>query len=435
MPIRRTYPLLALGAACILAVFATARLGMGDVWLALILVALVAVYGWGTRRAERRGLLSSPQSDAAATPLQMGPGRTLLHRMPAPLLVISEEERFTYANPAAEKILPAVRPGAHFATVIRAPAFVEAIEEILRDHEDISFTFSQVRGRERFYEARASYLPASAAADFGDGAQVIVQIEDRTRDKALLQTRSDFVANASHELRTPLASILGYIETLQGHAKDDPEARELFLGIMMNQAGRMQRLVDDLMSLSRIEMNAHVRPEDRIDLYSTAHEAAAAMFPQATRADVLLQIELPREGEQAMVFGDHDQLTQVVTNLIDNAIKYGGSGQKVRVVAAESDPRYPRHYGVSVIDQGPGIAREHIPRLTERFFRVNAKQSKDMGGTGLGLAITKHILSRHHGAIDIRSKQGHGSCFTLWIPQASEIEVDVAEGEKPVPAQ
>ncbi|WP_325063310.1 sensor histidine kinase [Halovulum marinum] len=427
----RLLPLFALGAACLLAIAGTAALGLGVAVQTAAVAVLFAAYAVAARLTGRgAGPAARPDADAVR-PLPMGPGRTLLHRMPAPLLVISEQERVTYANPAAAAILPGARPGVHFSAAIRAPAFVEAIATILQNHADVSFTFSQVRGRERFFEARASYLPASAAGDFGAGAQVIVQIEDRTRDKALLQTRSDFVANASHELRTPLASILGYIETLQGHARDDPEARELFLGIMMTQASRMKRLVDDLMSLSRIEMNAHVRPEARIDLYATASDSAAALYPLASRNDVLLQIELPQDGAGAEVFGDHDQLAQVMVNLIDNAIKYGGSGKKVRVAAAEPDTRYPGCLGVSVIDEGPGIAREHIPRLTERFFRVNPSQSKDMGGTGLGLAITKHILARHQGAVDIRSRVGEGSRFTLWIPRAPEAADDAADGEEP----
>nr|WP_246237349.1 ATP-binding protein [Halovulum dunhuangense] len=241
--------------------------------------------------------------------------------------------------------------------------------------------------------------------------------------------RSDFVANASHELRTPLASILGYIETLQGHARDDPEAREMFLGIMRAQATRMQRLVDDLMSLSRIEMDAHVRPEERVDLFGIAADAAAALFPQASQNDVILQIELPRGPGNPQVLGDRDQIAQVMVNLVDNAIKYSGSGQKVRVSEAEPDARYPGCLGISVIDDGPGIAREHIPRLTERFYRVNPGKSKKLGGTGLGLAITKHILQRHGGALDVKSRLGEGSRFTIWIPRVAE---DVTNPEIPV---
>ncbi|MEO1293484.1 MAG: histidine kinase dimerization/phospho-acceptor domain-containing protein, partial [Pseudomonadota bacterium] len=296
-------------------------------------------------------LRDTPEPEVQSVPLPSGLGRRLLHRMPAPLMVIGSNRRLTYANPAALDLLPNAQPGGHFSTMVRAPAFVDAIETILREEEDLRFAFSMVRsGGDLFLEARASFLPPAAAQEFGEGAQIIIQIEDRTRDKAVLQTRSDFVANASHELRTPLASILGYIETLQGHAKEDPEARELFLGIMMQQAQRMQRMVDDLMSLSRIEMNAHVKPDRRLDFFAVVAEAANALFPQATAADVLLQIELPlSEGTGPEVMGDRDQLAQVVTNLIDNAIKYGGRGEKVRVTVAEPDPRFPGQVGVSVI--------------------------------------------------------------------------------------
>ena len=249
-------------------------------------------------------------------------------------------------------------------------------------------------------------------AEFGTANHVIVQIEDKTRDKAMLDMRTDFIANASHELRTPLASILGYIETLQGHARDDPDARERFLDIMLKQANRMKRLVDDLMSLSRIELNAHIRPDTVLDLHKLAAEAAAALFPLASDNDVLLQVEVTQSDSGPQVLGDRDQLNQVVVNLIDNAIKYGGAGRKVRVHAALPDPRYPGMAGISVTDEGPGIAREHIPRITERFFRVNTAQSRDKGGTGLGLAIAKHIMARHSGALDIRSKIGEGSTFT-----------------------
>ncbi len=357
------------------------------------------------------------RKDLPAGQFPAGLGRALLHQMPAPLIVISETERLVYANPAALAILPKASLGTHYSGMIRAPAFVEAVDSILEDRKDTQCTFTLMMERERFFEARASVLPAGAG-DFGDEDHVIFQIEDRTRDKASLQARTDFVANASHELRTPLASILGYIETLQGHAKEDPEARELFLGIMMKQASRMQRLVDDLMSLSRIEMNAHIRPEERLDIHALAAEAAHALFPLATQNDVILQIEIATDTDGPTVLGDRDQLAQVIVNLVDNAIKYGGAGQKVRVCPAEPSPKYPGQVGISVMDTGPGIARENVHRLTERFFRVNAGQSKDKGGTGLGLAITKHILNRHSGALGIESTPGVGSTFTVWLPLA-----------------
>ena len=379
---------------------------------------------------------ASPQDDAkpgrtqSVDPVQglpTGFGRELLREMPSALIIVSETQRVIYANPAAKRMLPAIRTGSHIATVIRAPAFIEAIETVMQDHENLRFSFTMIAQKERYFEARAAYVPKEAFSDFGDTGQAIIQIEDRTRDKALLQTRSDFVANASHELRTPLSSIIGYIETLQGHAREDPAAREVFLDIMLNQALRMKRLVDDLMSLSRIEMNAHIAPEGHLDLYLVATESANALFPVASQNDVLLQIELPADAPGPMVRGDRDQLSQVVSNLVDNAIKYGGPGKKVRVACSSPDPRYPGKVGVSVIDEGPGISRENIPRITERFFRVSGGKNKDTDGTGLGLAITKHIMARHGGVLDVKSTLGEGSCFTLWIPELRKTGAAAAE--------
>ncbi|MEM9429287.1 MAG: ATP-binding protein [Pseudomonadota bacterium] len=396
---------------------ALGAVALGAPWALALCASACAV--WIFVAAWPSPTVSTPPPHSKAPDAEIYPtgfGRALLYQLPAPLLVIAETERITYANPAAQAVLPRVSPGAHYSDMIRAPAFVEAIERILTDRQDVACTFSLMMERERFFEARASMLPAGAG-DFGDADQIIVQIEDRTRDEILLKARTDFVANASHELRTPLASILGYIETLQGHARDDPEARELFLGIMMQQATRMQRLVDDLMSLSRIEMDAHIRPDQKLELHQVASEAAHALFPVATQNDVMLQIEIGGARRGPEVIGDRDQLAQVVVNLVDNAIRYGGSGTKIRIAAAEPNPKYPGHVGVSVIDDGPGIARENLHRLTERFFRVSSTAGRERDGTGLGLAITKHILNRHSGLLAVESTPGKGSTFTFWLPQ------------------
>jgi two-component system phosphate regulon sensor histidine kinase PhoR len=341
-------------------------------------------------------------------------GRALIEKLPTPLLVVSRSGRVSYANPAAQEALPRLEPGAHFAHLIRAPVFVEAVTATLADGEERRVRFASHQGRERFLEARVGLLPPGDA--FGPEAQGIVQIEDRTEQRRSERLRSDFVANASHELRTPLASIVGYIETLQNHARDDPEAREKFLGIMAREAGRMQRLVDDLMSLSRIELTEHLRPAEACSLNRIAAESAAALAPVARRQGVTLEVGLAPEG--AMVQGDRDQLEQVFTNLIDNAMKYGGEGARVRVSEAAASRAHPNRVGVTVADDGPGIPREHLHRLTERFYRVSAATSRNKGGTGLGLAIVKHILNRHEGKLEIASSPGQGAAFTVWLPQA-----------------
>lgn len=367
--------------------------------------------------ADRR-VETAPAADPLqqrATPMPLGFGRALIEMLPTPLLVVTRSGVIAYANPAAHAALPRLRTGEHFAHLIRAPAFVEAVNATFADGNGRSLRFSARLAGDQSLEATTGLLPPGPA--FGPEAMAIVQIEDRTEARRAEELRSDFIANASHELRTPLASIVGYIETLQHHAREDPEARERFLGIMAREAGRMQRLVDDLMSLSRIEMTEHVRPDEAWSLNRIASESAASLVPIAEREGVTLKVDLPAEG--ATVLCDRDQLTQVFTNLIDNAMKYGGRGSTVQLQVAAPNRAHPNRCGVTVVDDGPGIAREHLSRLTERFYRVSVAGSRRKGGTGLGLAIVKHILNRHQGRLEIASAPGKGSAFTVWLPPAA----------------
>jgi two-component system phosphate regulon sensor histidine kinase PhoR len=232
--------------------------------------------------------------------------------------------------------------------------------------------------------------------------------------KSADRVRVDFVANASHELRTPLASLAGFIETLQGPARDDTVARDRFLGIMREQAERMSRLVNDLLSLSRIEMKAHVRPSDNVDLVAVVRHVVDALEPLARDLGVTIKTETP--ASTVRVVGDGDELTQVFENLIENACKYGQSGKRVVVMVAVGEGGAPT---VSVRDFGPGIPAEHQPRLTERFYRVDLEDSRRHRGTGLGLAIVKHILARHQARMTVESKLGEGATFTVSFPQAT----------------
>ncbi len=362
--------------------------------------------------------LSNPETQTphanGRSRLPRGFGRALLEQLPAALILINEKGRITYANSSASALVPRLRKGNHFANLFRAPVFVETVSAVLDDGSGRSASFS-LPGQDRVFDAQIQALPPGG--DFGEATQVIVQIEDRTQDRRTEQMRSDFIANASHELRTPLASIMGYIETLQGHAKDDPQAQKRFLGIMAKQADRMNRLVEDLMSLSRIELNAHVAPEEACDLHAIVLEVGAALQPVAEKAGV--QLEMRLVPGMRTVLGDHDQLMQVATNLIDNAIKYGG-GKPVRVFEAKPNEKYPRQVGISVEDKGAGIKRDDLHRLTERFYRTNVAASRNSGGTGLGLAIVKHILNRHGGELQIESQEGEGSRFTFWVPAVGE---------------
>jgi two-component system phosphate regulon sensor histidine kinase PhoR len=222
--------------------------------------------------------------------------------------------------------------------------------------------------------------------------------------------RADFVANASHELRTPLASLSGFIETLQGSARNDPQARERFLDIMKAQANRMARLIDDLLSLSRIELKAHVQPESQVDLAPIVRQVADGLLTLARDRGVEIGIDLPPE--PLMVRADRDELIRVFENLVENALKYGASGKRVDIALSPTD----NEALIAVRDYGPGIAPEHLPRLTERFYRVDVAESRAQGGTGLGLALVKHILHRHRARMTIDSAPGKGATFTVRLP-------------------
>jgi two-component system phosphate regulon sensor histidine kinase PhoR len=239
---------------------------------------------------------------------------------------------------------------------------------------------------------------------------VLLFFRDLTEARRLEQMRVDFIANVSHELRTPLASLVGFIETLQGHAREDPASRERFLDIMRGQAWRMTRLIDDLLSLSRIELREHVAPGGVADLAGIASQMIETLRPMARERGV--SITLDSDGQPATVQGDSDELLRVVENLVENAVKYGESGKRVEVALA----RRAREIELSVRDYGPGIAHEHLPRLTERFYRVNVADSREKGGTGLGLAIVKHIVSRHRGRLHIESELGAGATFRVIHP-------------------
>lgn len=247
-----------------------------------------------------------------------------------------------------------------------------------------------------------------------DGAR-IVHLVDQSGNYAAEKMRVDFVANASHELRTPLASILGFIETLSDEAGEDPGLRARFLQVMFAEAQRMQRLVEDLISLSRIEAEKYRLPGDRLDLGELLEDVAAEIRAagSARAADVGIAIapDLPQ------VIGDEAQLSQLLHNLIGNAMKYGRADTPVRASLSLDRSGLLR---ISVTDEGDGIAPQHIPRLTERFYRVDAGRSRSIGGTGLGLAIVKHIVERHRGRLDIASKVGVGTTVSVALPPADE---------------
>jgi len=332
---------------------------------------------------------------------------------PNPLILIDGQRRIVRANAASgEFIGPAPGPR-DLAGAVRNPLLLAAVDAVLRGDSARSVEFTTSVPVERVLRAHLARLAAPGPG----GAVAILTLHDVTALKRSEQLRADFVANAGHELKTPLTALIGFIETLLGPARDDAVARERFLGIMNEQARRMARLVDDLLSLSRIELNEHVAPTDRVELRLVIDEVVRGLELRAAERDIRLALALPED--LPGVLGDEDELAQVFQNLLDNAVKYARPHSVVTVSAgANGSDGGVAQVSIAVADQGEGIASEHLPRLTERFYRVDTARSRELGGTGLGLAIVKHIVSRHRGRLDIASALGRGSTFTVWLRAA-----------------
>jgi len=367
--------------------------------------------------------------------------RDVAEALPEPLFILDATGVVEHANPAAEKLVGAKEiTGRHFAAVLRTPNVYEAVETVLASNDPVTVEFTMMGAVER--SCRAYVAPIESGAELGSGRRqrALVFIRDLTSERRVEQMRADFIASASHELRTPLASVVGFIETLRGPAKEDPEAREKFLSIMQSQAERMQRLVSDLMSLSRIELNEHVPPKDIVDLGDVAQDVIESLSPIFEQAGAIVDF-IKDTDDATTIVGDHDEIFQAIQNLLDNAVKYGGdpamiklrvgrgaaplltddgdpghrAGDAAAQVAARTGGRVEDLIYVQIRDFGPGIERADLPRLTERFYRVNIERSLKSGGTGLGLAIVKHIVNRHQGGFQIESRLAGGTAFNCYF--------------------
>jgi two-component system phosphate regulon sensor histidine kinase PhoR len=358
-----------------------------------------ALAGERTRQAETDRLLTA-----------------VLDALPDPLLLIGGDRTVLNINRAAAQLFGQRTTGRPLEASLRDPGVLAAVDQALQGHGQVQLNLQLPGPPPRAFgvEIVPIQLRARAAA--------LIGLRELTAQLMIERMRSDFVANASHELRTPLAALSGFIETLAGPARDDAEARAKFLHTMAAEAARMTRLVDDLLSLSRIEASEHQFPTDRVDLIACLETVVDTLQPYAKSRNVVLERRWPEE--LPAVAGDRDQLIQLLTNLIDNAIKYGGEGGRV-AIACEHLPAAPHGAGplsgrptvrVAVEDHGPGIARAHLPRVTERFFRVDPARSRQLGGTGLGLAIVKHILRRHRGHLAIASELGQGTTVSVYLP-------------------
>ena len=338
-----------------------------------------------------------------------------LAAVPLPSLAIDASERIVGTNPDALTLIGQKARGQNYVTMLRQPALLETIETTLADGMARSTQYLSNDG----VQDTTFRVTCRTVQGLGPGAAgvVLVFFEDISDKEQAGQMRRDFVANVSHELRTPLTALMGFIETLRGPARNDPEAGARFLDIMQNEAERMNRLVGDLMSLNRVEGDERVRPTQTIVLNDILNSTLHALQHLASEADVTFETEYPQS--PVSLIADEDQLKQVFTNIIMNAIKYGGSGGRITVRVTES-VREPvlRAPGVriQIIDYGAGIDPIHLPRLTERFYRADDHRSKELGGTGLGLAIVKHIINRHRGRLRIESELGEGTTFTVILP-------------------
>ncbi|NKB49237.1 MAG: phosphate regulon sensor histidine kinase PhoR [Alphaproteobacteria bacterium] len=346
----------------------------------------------------------------------LGAAATLFDALPDPLVTLDRQSRLVYANAAARALLAEGRPeddirGRDLSAVLRQPLVLEAVSEVQAGAATRAVEFTFADRVDQTFEARVETIGGTEVSD--NDAFALLLLRDVTAQRQSEQSRADFVANVSHELRTPLTSLIGFIETLRDTAKEDPAARDRFLALMATQSDRMARLVDDLLSLSRIEMNEHTPPDEAVDLRHVIGTVTDLLAPQARQRNITIDTQLdPVTGPIA---GDADELVQLFQNLIENAIKYAHEGTTVRIVAERASETAT----ISIIDQGDGIASEHLARLTERFYRIDTARSRELGGTGLGLAIVKHIVNRHRGDLAITSTEGEGSTFAVTLQYAA----------------
>ncbi len=390
--------------------------GVG-VLLLLLLIAALAVRLVMPTPSQIQAAARPAGDEGILTPLV----RTVLGQMPVPVMLLDGASRILFVNAPMRAVVGPSVEKKPISTVLRNPDALNAIAQTTADGEPATAQFTVAVPIERHYEAYSARVST-------DPPVIVLVLHDLTAIRRSEQMRADFVANASHELRTPLAAVSGFIDTLKGHARDDDQAREKFLQIMGVQTARMSRLIEDLLSLTRIELNEHVPPHGRVNVENVVREAVAALDPLA-RADRITIAISAKTGLPAII-GDRDELVQLFQNLIHNAIKYGREGGHVWITL--DAPGEGDQLLVAVRDDGEGIPATAVPRLTERFYRVDVKRSRERGGTGLGLAIVKHIVSRHQGRLTIESKLNEGSTFTVFLPVPGAENSQKLTGTAPV---
>ncbi|MBV9566515.1 MAG: PAS domain-containing protein [Hyphomicrobiales bacterium] len=414
-PARRWRESAAVGAlaATLLIVCVLAMSGASFLLPALVGATVTAVAALARPRAERHGVAEITRSqETVRAGIQ-----AIVSGFADPVVVLDSQGNVTMFNTQAKAALPQLGIGRPLSFAVRSPEVVQAVERVLREGMVAETEFHEKVPVERSFEVRATPVrfDASPAEATSAAIEIVILFRDVTAARRLERMRVDFVANASHELRTPLASLYGFIETIEGPAKNDAAAQTRFLAIMREQARRMSRLIDDLLSLSRIELKEHVHPTQDVRLDSVLSEVVDTLTPLALECHTKIGVE---GISRVLVTGDRDELIRVFENLIENAVKYGQSGGRVDVALVDGE----RAVSVTVRDYGPGIAPEHLPRLTERFYRVDVAESRQKGGTGLGLALVKHILNRHKARLLVRSELGAGASFEVVFPKPASDE-------------
>jgi two-component system phosphate regulon sensor histidine kinase PhoR len=396
-------------AAIVLAVFAVSgALSLVPALIAFAVIAAAALLLPADGAAEAAALRQDERGASSDTALI----DALIAGLPDPAIILEHDGRAIAFNEAARTIAPALARGQPLSLALRVPEIVEAVREVARTGEPVQVEFSERVPVDRWFAVHVTTI--DWAGSLPDSKLKLLVFDDLTPLRRVEELRADFVANASHELRTPLAALSGFIDTLQGPAREDVAARARFLAIMKEQATRMARLIDDLLSLSRVELNEHLHPQTPVDLVPVVRQVVDGLQMLARERGV--EIGITNGAGPLVVAGDRDELIRVYENLIENALKYGASGKRVEIRLSRAENADGGEAIVAVRDFGPGIPAEHLPRLTERFYRVDVGLSRAEGGTGLGLSLVKHILNRHRGRLVIDSVQGEGATFTARLP-------------------
>lgn len=407
-------------AATAIAIVAGAGLGLSAAALTSVAVLLSTAWFLGNR------IQTAGEGFVPAKPAALGQDidavSDIISALPDPTVLLDADGRVVTLNAATGTIAPALKRGEPATVALRIPEVLEAMRRAAVGRKSERAEFAERVAPERWFEVIVTPVPVRGDRAGRAEPWLMLSFRDLTPIRRVEEMRVDFVANASHELRTPLAALSGFIETLKGSARNDVAARERFLDIMEAQAKRMARLIDDLLSLSRIELAAHVRPETPVELSPIVRQVVDALQMLARDRGVTVTVSAPKE--PLVVSGDRDELTRVFENLIENALKYAASGKCVDITLSRAFTVSGGEEAlVAVRDYGPGIPAEHLPRLTERFYRVDVAESREQGGTGLGLALVKHIMNRHRGRLTIESRPGEGATFTVRLPTTTAAAV------------